>query len=118
MSNHHKINYLEFPAKDLGATKKFFTGVFGWGFEDYGSEYSAIIGAGLDGGFFKSDLRSLTKNGAALTVLYSDDLEATEAAVKKAGGEIIKEVFSFPGGRRFHFTEPSGNEFAVWILED
>ena len=114
MQRHHSMNYIEFPAKDLTATKAFFTHIFGWGFTDYGPEYAAITAAGLDGGFFKSDLRSLTKNGAALTVIYSDTIEETEKAVIKAGGKILKEIFSFPGGRRFHFTEPSGNEFAVW----
>ena len=68
----------------------------------------------LDGGFFKSDLQSLTRNGAALLVIYSDKLEATQAKVEEAGGLIIKLIYSFPGGRRFHFTEPGGNEFAVW----
>ena len=114
MPEHEKINYLEYSANDLDATKKFFTEVFGWSFEDYGPDYIAFSNQGVDGGFFRADLASSTNNGAALTVFYSDDLEATLAKVEIGGGEIIKPIFSFPGGRRFHFTEPSGNEFAVW----
>jgi len=114
MNLHEKINYVELPAKDLAATKAFFESVFGWSFVDYGPEYTAFENQGLDGGFFRSDLASSTEKGAALIVFYSNQLEATLAKVEKAGGSILRPIFSFPGGRRFHFTEPSGNEFAVW----
>jgi predicted enzyme related to lactoylglutathione lyase len=114
MNLHEKINYVEFPAKDLSATKAFFQSVFGWSFVDYGPDYTAFSDQGLDGGFFQSDLASSSEKGAALIVFYSNQLEATLAKVEKAGGSIVKPIFSFPGGRRFHFTEPSGNEFAVW----
>ena len=114
MNEHEKINYVEFPAKNLQATKDFFAQVFGWSFEDYGLEYTAFSNQGLDGGFFKSVLESSTSNGAALIVFYSQNLEATQTKIEQAGGVIIKPPFSFPGGRRFHFAEPSGNEFAVW----
>ena len=114
MNLHEKINYLEFPAKDLAGTKAFFESVFGWSFVDYGPEYTAFENQGLDGGFFQSDLVSSTEKGAALIVFYSNQLEATLAKVEKAGGSILRPIYSFPGGRRFHFTEPSGNEFAVW----
>jgi len=114
MNLHEKINYVELPAKDLAATKAFFESVFGWSFVDYGPEYTAFENQGLDGGFFQSDLASSTEKGAALIVFYSNQLEATLAKVEKAGGSILRPIFSFPGGRRFHFTEPSGNEFAVW----
>jgi hypothetical protein len=114
MNEHEKINYVELPAKDLNATKEFFTRVFGWSFQDFGPEYSAFSNQGIDGGFFNSDLTSSTSNGAALIVFYSHDLEATQEKVKKENGIIVKPIFPFPGGRRFHFTEPSGNEFAVW----
>jgi len=114
MNQHEKINYVEFPANNIAATKTFFQSVFGWSFTDYGPEYTAFENQGLDGGFFQSDLASSTANGAALIVLYSNQLEATFAKVEKAGGSIVKAIYSFPGGRRFHFTEPSGNEFAVW----
>ena len=114
MNLHEKINYVELPAKDLPATKAFFQSVFGWSFVDYGPDYTAFSDQGLDGGFFQSDLASSSEKGAALIVFYSNQLEATLAKVEKAGGSIVKPIFSFPGGRRFHFTEPSGNEFAVW----
>ncbi len=114
MNVHEKMNYVEFPAKNLAATKAFFESVFGWSFTDYGPEYTAFENQGLDGGFFQADLASSTEKGAALIVFYSDQLEATLAKVEKAGGSILKPIYAFPGGRRFHFTEPSGNEFAVW----
>lgn len=114
MIEHEKINYVEFPARDLQATKGFFGQVFGWSFQDFGLEYSAFSNQGINGGFFKSELCSSTSNGAALLVFYSQDLEVTQDKIKKANGVIVKQIFSFPGGRRFHFTEPSGNEFAVW----
>ena len=114
MNHHEKINYVELPAKDLAATKAFFESVFGWSFVDYGPEYTAFENQGLDGGFFQSDLASSTEKGAALIVFYSNQLETTLAKVEKAGGSILRPIYSFPGGRRFHFTEPSGNEFAVW----
>jgi predicted enzyme related to lactoylglutathione lyase len=114
MNNHEKINYIEFPSKDLEVTRRFFAKAFGWEFEDFGPEYSAIHNAGLDGGFFKSDQVVSTESGSALVVLYSNDLEQTQAKIESAGGEIIKPIFSFPGGRRFHFSDPNGNEYAVW----
>ncbi len=114
MNEHEKINYVEFPAKDFDATKMFFSTVFGWSFVDYGSEYIAFSNAGLAGGFFKSGLNASTDNGSALVVFYSQNLEETLAKVEEAGGVIIKPIFSFPGGRRFHLTDPNKNEFAVW----
>ncbi len=114
MNEHEKVNYVELPAKDLSATKAFFTQVFGWTFQDFGPEYSAFSNQGIDGGFYQSDLSSSTDNGAALIVFYSNNLESTQEKVKNANGIVIKSIFPFPGGRRFHFIEPSGNEFAVW----
>ena len=114
MNEHEKINYVEFPANDIEATKAFFTTVFDWSFIDYGPEYTAFSNEGIDGGFFKSDLIVSTENGSALIVFYSKDLEQTQAKIKSAGGSIIKPIFSFPGGRRFHFGDPSSNEYAVW----
>ncbi|UTV30203.1 VOC family protein [Photobacterium atrarenae] len=112
--NQDKINYIEFPAVDLEATKQFFHQAFGWEFTDYGEDYTAFSDQGVDGGFFRADLKSSTQNGAALIVLYSAELEATQAKVEAAGGTMVKPIFSFPGGRRFQFLEPSGNELAVW----
>ncbi len=114
MTKNNKINYIEIPAKNIEATKAFFSTVFGWSFVDYGPDYCSFAAQGVDGGFFKSDLVVSTKNGSPLIVLYADLLEVTQDNIKKAGGEIVKPIFSFPGGRRFHFSDPNGNEFAVW----
>ncbi|NGN97541.1 VOC family protein [Grimontia sp. S25] len=114
MNQHGKLNYVEFPARDLLATKSFFSEAFGWTFTDYGPDYTAFSDQGLDGGFFRAEMCSETSNGGALLVFYSESLEQTEINVKQTGGKIVKPIFDFPGGRRFHFTEPSGNEFAVW----
>jgi len=114
MNEHEKINYVEFPAKDIAATKTFYTKVFDWSFTDYGPDYTAFSDQGLDGGFFHSKLSASTENGSALIVLYSKELEQTLAKIEAASGAIIKPIFSFPGGRRFHFTDPNGNELAVW----
>ena len=118
MTIHEKINYVEYPAKDLEATKAFFQAAFGWAFADYGPDYAAFSDQGIDGGFFRSEMASTTASGAALLVFYSDRLEDTLANVTAAGGQILKPIYPFPGGRRFHFTEPSGNEFAVWGKPD
>ena len=114
MPEHEKLDYVEFPAADLEATREFFSRAFGWTFEEYGPDYCAFAGEGLDGGFYRSPLRASTRNGSALLVFYSSDLETTLKKVEGAGGRIEKPIFEFPGGRRFHFSEPSGNEFAVW----
>ena len=114
MNEHEKINYVEFPAKDIEATKAFFNSAFGWTFVDYGPEYTAFSNEGLDGGFYKSDLSVSTEAGSALIVFYSKNLERTQSKIENAGGTIIKPIFSFPGGRRFHFGDPNGNEYAVW----
>jgi len=118
MTHHEKINYVEFPAKNMEATRAFFAEVFGWSFVEYGPDYMSFSNEGLDGGFFKSDLSCSTINGSALIVFYSRDLEHTQSKIKQAGGSIIKPVFSFPGGRRFHFGDPNGNEYAVWSDRD
>jgi len=111
---HEKINYVEFPAKNMAGTQSFFSKVFNWRFTDYGPEYTAFSNEGLDGGFFQSDNHTSTQNGSALIIFYSHDLETTLSKIEPAGGSIIKPIFPFPGGRRFHFTDPSENEFAVW----
>lgn len=114
MNEHKKLNYVEFPAADLTATKAFFTATFGWEFVDYGPEYTSFSNQGLDGGFYKANLSSKAKSGAALLVFYSEDIEMTLHEVVSNGGNIVEDIFDFPGGCRFHFIEPSGNEFAVW----
>jgi uncharacterized protein len=114
MPEHEKIDYVEFPAKDIEAVKHFFELVFGWSFEDYGPGYSAFSNQGLDGGFYKSDQSTSTENGSALLVFYSREIEQTREKIIAAGGSIVKPIFSFPGGRRFHFSDPNDNEYAVW----
>ncbi|WP_373083644.1 VOC family protein [Zhongshania sp.] len=114
MNRHGKLNYVEMPAADIDATKAFFSKVFNWTFTDYGPDYTAFANEGLDGGFYRAPLSAKAENGSALLVFYSESLEETRNEVVRAGGTILKEVYDFPGGRRFHFAEPSGNEFAVW----
>lgn len=114
MSAHEKINYIEFPSKDFSETQLFFSEVFNWEFVIYGNDYMSFSNAGLSGGFYRSPLASSTENGAALVVFYSEDLEMTLEKIRANKGKIIKPTFTFPGGRRFHFSDPTGNEFAVW----
>ena len=110
MREDGKIDYVEMPAGDLPATKAFYATAFGWSFTDYGPEYAAMS-EGLDGGFYANHAEAVAK---PLVILYATDLEAMEARIVAAGAAIVRPIFSFPGGRRFHFTDPSGNELAVW----
>lgn len=113
-SKDNQINYVEFAAQDLESTKRFFSDVFSWTFKDFGPDYTFVLGQGLEAGFYRAPLKSTYESGGALVVLYSHNLEAVEEKVKQCGGQIVKAIFEFPGGRRFQFTEPSGNELAVW----
>lgn len=110
-ANQHRIDYVEFPATDIAATQRFYSSLFGWKFEDYGPEYTSFHDGRLAGGFFKADS---AKARSPLVVIYATGLEAAEQQVIAAGGTIVKPIFSFPGGRRFHFTDPNGNELSVW----
>ena len=107
----NQIDYIEFPASDIPRTKEFYSGVFGWKFEDYGPHYSSFQDGRLSGGFTTD---APAGAGGALVVIYATDLAGVETKIKAAGGAIVKEAFSFPGGRRFHFSDPSGNVLAVW----
>ncbi|TGD74322.1 VOC family protein [Mangrovimicrobium sediminis] len=118
MPEHHKLDYVEFRTPDLAASKAFFHAAFGWNFVDYGPDYTAFSGEGLDGGLFRGAAPATADGGAPLLVFYSAALEGSEAAVTAAGGRVVREIFSFPGGRRFHFVEPGGNELAVWSDRD
>ena len=109
MREDGKLDYLELPGGDLPAIKAFYGAAFGWKFLDYGPEYAAFD-EGLDGGFDAQDEATRTP----LPVLFASDLEAMLIRVEAAGGVIVKPVFAFPGGRRFHFRDPAGNELAVW----
>lgn len=114
MPTHEKINYVEFPAQYIEATQQFFEDAFGFKFESFGADYIAFSDAGLDGGFYRAKVHASAAQGSALIVFYSEDLEATLEKIKKYKGKIVQDIFSFPGGRRFHFSDPSDNEFAVW----
>jgi predicted enzyme related to lactoylglutathione lyase len=109
--NHRRVDYIEFPATDIAATRAFYERVFGWKFTDYGPDYTSFEDGRLAGGFAKAPA---PPRGGALVVIYAADLEAMEAGIVAAGGVIVKPTFSFPGGRRFHFTDPTGNELSVW----
>ena len=106
-----RIDYVELPATDIEAMKAFYGAVFGWKFTDYGPDYTSFEDGRLAGGFRKEEA---VARGGALSVIYAVDLAAVEADVRAHGGAVVREIFSFPGGRRFHFTDPSGNELAVW----
>ena len=108
------INYLEIPVRDIEASKDFFTNLFGWSFVDYGPDYTCFIGASIDGGFFKSDKCGFRSEGGPLIVFYYFDIDKIKERVTALSGKIVKDTYSFPGGRRFHFTDINGNEYAIW----
>jgi uncharacterized protein len=107
---HEQIQYVEFLSQNLDRIKRFYADSFAWKFTDYGPGYTAFEGEAVDGGFMNGQ----PVRGSILVILYSAKLEETKAKVIKAGGTIAKDIFTFPGGRRFHFTDPDGNELAVW----
>ena len=107
----NKMDYVEFSASDMGGTKAFYSNVFGWKFEDYGPGYAAFADGRIAGGFTSA---AEAQGKGPLVVIYCDDLAAAAERVRGGGGVIIREIFSFPGGRRFHFRDPNGNELAVW----
>jgi uncharacterized protein len=109
--NNARIDYIEFPATDIARTKAFYEQAFGWKFTDYGPDYTSFEDGRLSGGFTKE---AADAHGGPLVVIYASDLAATEKKVRDAGGTIVKDAFSFPGGRRFHFADPSGNVLAAW----
>ncbi len=111
-SRHHAIDYVEFSVLDIAEAKRFYAAAFDWKFTDYGPTYAGIQGDGREvGGLTQVDH---VARGGPLVVLYSSDLDATIARVRGAGGKIVKEPFEFPGGRRFHFADPTGDELAIW----
>lgn len=114
MSDHHTISYIEFPTIKISESKMFFSKVFGWSFSDYSDDYTSFSEAGVNGGFYSSGSQPNQPPSSVVVVLYSEDLEATLASVMEEGCKISKEIFDFPGGRRFHFIEPGGNEIGVW----
>lgn len=109
-SAHHRIDYVEFNVQSIAAAKAFYGQAFGWTFQDYGPDYCEFRDGRLTGGFSHAE----PMPGGTLIILYSQDLEASQAAVEAAGGTMAKAIFSFPGGRRFHFRDRDGYELAVW----
>ncbi|MDO9377561.1 MAG: VOC family protein [Nocardioidaceae bacterium] len=112
---HHSIDYVELTVTDLDRAKRFYADAFAWAFNDYGPEYAGIQGADADaaevGGLYA---HGEVRPGGPLVLLYSDDLDASVEAVTAAGGQVTTGPYEFPGGRRFHFADPSGNELGVW----
>lgn len=106
-----RIDYIELPATDVAKTKRFYADAFGWEFTDYGPDYTSFMDGRLAGGLRKA---AAPEPGGPLVVIFAVDLAAAERKVRDAGGTIVKPTFSFPGGRRFHFTDPGGNTLAVW----
>ena len=106
-----QIDYIELPATDIAATKQFYSTVFGWKFEDYGPEYTSFFDGRMAGGF-TTEARPSSRG--ILLVIYAADLAAMQDTIRAAGATVVKDTFSFPGGRRFHFADPNGNELAVW----
>jgi uncharacterized protein len=104
-----RIDYIEFSVPNIPEVKRFYGKAFGWNFEDYGPDYTSFADGRLSGGF-----QTAKSRGGPLVVIYTIDLEAMERRVSEAGGTIARPIFSFPGGRRFHFTDPAGHELAVW----
>jgi uncharacterized protein len=109
--NHSRIDYIEINVRDIARAKAFYGGAFGWKFTDYGPDYCAFSDGRLDGGF---TTQASPRPGGPLVVLYADDLEEMQGGVESAGGKVVKAIFPFPGGRRFHFQDPDGYELAVW----
>jgi predicted enzyme related to lactoylglutathione lyase len=112
MSTENRIDYVEIPVTDLKKTRAFFAALFGWTFQDWGDEYISFSDGRLNGGFRLAT--EATPPGGVLLVFFSEDLERDVERVKELGGTISQEIFSFPGGRRFHFIDPVGTEFAIW----
>ena len=110
--NQHRLDYVEFAARDVGAAKKFYSEVFGWRFTDYGPDYTSFSDGRLSGGF-RGDPNARA-NTNPLIVIYTSELERTQGAVLAAGGIVVLPTHEFPGGRRFHFADPNGLELAVW----
>ena len=111
---HHSIDYIEFSVKDMEKSKAFFSSSFGWSFNDYGPDYAGIKKVSDEGEVGGMRKVSEVATGGTLIVLYSNNLSSSLESVKKAGGEITKDIFEFPGGKRFEFKDPSGNQLAVW----
>jgi predicted enzyme related to lactoylglutathione lyase len=111
-----KVDYLEIPVTDLDTTRTFFEGLFGWEFQEWGPDYYSFNDGRLDGGLRRSEQPAPATG--VLLVFYSRDLERDFERVQELGARISQEIFEFPGGRRFHFVEPAGTEFAMWATTE
>ena len=107
-ANDRRIDYIELPARDMAAAKRFYSSAFGWSYKDWGDDYADTFDGRLGSGLRHDDA------GTPLVVIFAADLEGARKRVLEAGGVLVRDIFSFPGGRRFHFRDPSGNELAVW----
>lgn len=107
-----RVDYVELSAKTLEPMKAFYGKAFGWSFTDYGPEYAEFTDVRASGG-----IHVARKKTSPLVILYADDIEAARAGVLAAGGEILGPDHIFPGGKRFHFRDPAGNELAVWTKD-
>jgi len=116
MREEGRIDYVEIPVSDIRKTQDFLTGMFGWAFHDWGPDYSSFNDGRLDGGLRRS--AGPAPATGILLVFYSDDLERDVERVKDLGATITQDIFEFPGGRRFHFIDPAGTEFALWSAID
>jgi hypothetical protein len=106
-----RVDYVEFGATDIERTRRFYERVFGWRFEDYGPDYTSFQDGRLSGGFTRD---APVRPANPLVVIYATQLEEMEAKIRSEGGQVVRPTYEFPGGRRFHFRDPSGNELAVW----
>jgi hypothetical protein len=111
---HHVIDYIELSVADLAASRAFYEQAFGWQFNDYGPDYAGIRSPTGDGELGGLGVGDKAGPGGALVLLFSDDLDASVAAVEAAGGAVTEGPYEFPGGRRFLFSDNSGNVLGVW----
>jgi len=109
-----KINYVELPVKDVAGTQDFYGNAFGWSFTGYGPDYAAMEGGEVALGLNGTDDQAIA---AVLVLVEVEDLEAALERVTAAGGDMTVPIFAFPGGRRFHFRDPAGNELGVFVNE-
>lgn len=112
MREEKRIDYIEIPVTDPAKARDFFAALFGWSFEDWGPDYISFNDGRLDGGFRRSD--EPAPGSGVLVIFYSHDIERDRDRVVELGGSINQDIFPFPGGRRFHFLDPVGNEYAIW----
>lgn len=112
MSTENRIDYVEIPVTDLKKARDFFSALFGWSFQEWGDDYLSFNDGRLEGGFCKA--AEAAPATGVLLVFFSEDLERDLERVQELGATISQPIFQFPGGRRFHFVDPTGTEYAIW----